>query len=254
MYNYHTHTKRCGHASGKDEDYVLAAIKEGYDGLGFSDHVMLPNIISDSVRGRYEQKNEYLNSIKSLKDKYQNQIEIYVGFECEWDKKFEKYYRSLLDGNEVDYLYLKRYLKKTLEAFKSGLFKIMAHPDIYMSSVPWNKGAKKLAYTICKEAKKYNIALELNCGCFINDKKTNIFNEVRYRYPYPEFWKIAKEIGNTIIVGIDAHAPSALYSEKKKLMDDFIKEYKLKVSDKIDLRKELIHAKRKRKCHDLSNR
>ena len=89
MYNYHTHTKRYGHASGKDEDYVLAAIKEGYDGLGFSDHVMLPNIISDSVRGRYEQKNEYLNSIKSLKDKYQNQIEIYVGFECEWDKKFE---------------------------------------------------------------------------------------------------------------------------------------------------------------------
>ena len=27
--NYHTHTTRCYHASGKDEEYVKAAIKAG---------------------------------------------------------------------------------------------------------------------------------------------------------------------------------------------------------------------------------
>ena len=37
-YNYHCHTKRCGHASGTDEEYVEAAIKAGYKVLGFSDH------------------------------------------------------------------------------------------------------------------------------------------------------------------------------------------------------------------------
>lgn len=256
MYNYHTHTRRCGHASGKDEDYVLAAIKEGYQGLGFSDHVMLPNVISDSVRGRYEQKDEYLQSIRNLQKKYQDQIEIYVGFECEWDRNFEKYYRSLIENKEVDYLifgnhscyfkngehglkifsksvYLKRYLKKTLAAFKSGLFPIMAHPDLFMCSVPWNKSAKKVALTICKEAKKHNIALELNCGCFINDQKANLFGENRFRYPYKEFWKIAKKVGNTIIVGIDAHSPSALNSPKKQLMNDFIKELNLTITPKI---------------------
>lgn len=36
--NYHTHTTRCQHAKGSDEDYVLSAIKAGYDELGFSDH------------------------------------------------------------------------------------------------------------------------------------------------------------------------------------------------------------------------
>ena len=36
--NYHTHTKRCMHACGKDEEYVLAAIANGYEELGFSDH------------------------------------------------------------------------------------------------------------------------------------------------------------------------------------------------------------------------
>ena len=36
--NYHTHTTRCMHATGDDEDYVLSAIKGGYRILGFSDH------------------------------------------------------------------------------------------------------------------------------------------------------------------------------------------------------------------------
>ena len=36
--NYHTHTTRCMHATGSDEEYVLSAIKGGYQILGFSDH------------------------------------------------------------------------------------------------------------------------------------------------------------------------------------------------------------------------
>ena len=40
--NYHTHTARCGHATGTGEDYVLAAIEQGFDELGFSDHVPWP--------------------------------------------------------------------------------------------------------------------------------------------------------------------------------------------------------------------
>mgnify|MGYP004576416305 CR=1 FL=1 len=42
--NYHTHTFRCGHAIGNDEEYVLEAIALGLNTLGFSDHVMLPNV------------------------------------------------------------------------------------------------------------------------------------------------------------------------------------------------------------------
>ena len=53
-YNYHTHTKRCGHAIGNDEDYVINAIKAGYKILGFSDHA--PYIIpKKGERMNYEQ-------------------------------------------------------------------------------------------------------------------------------------------------------------------------------------------------------
>ena len=41
-YNLHSHTFRCGHATGTDEEFVEAAIKAGFKELGFTDHVMLP--------------------------------------------------------------------------------------------------------------------------------------------------------------------------------------------------------------------
>ena len=33
--NYHTHTSRCGHASGRDEQYVLSAAACGFESVGF---------------------------------------------------------------------------------------------------------------------------------------------------------------------------------------------------------------------------
>ncbi len=40
--NYHTHTARCGHAIGTDEEYVQTAIQAGLKTLGFSDHAAYP--------------------------------------------------------------------------------------------------------------------------------------------------------------------------------------------------------------------
>ena len=66
-YCYHTHTTRCGHASGTDEEYVLSAIEKGYKLIGFTDHIFLPNVIQDGMRGRYEELDDYINSINHLK-------------------------------------------------------------------------------------------------------------------------------------------------------------------------------------------
>ena len=36
--NYHTHTPRCRHAQGTEEEYAQAAVNAGMEILGFSDH------------------------------------------------------------------------------------------------------------------------------------------------------------------------------------------------------------------------
>lgn len=258
MYNYHTHTKRCNHAIGEDIEYVNAAIKAGFDGIGFSEHIMLPKVFNSGVRGDYTLKDEYLSSIRTLQKNYQDKIKIYVGFECEYDKQYAKYFKSLLDNKEVDYLifgnhnlyfkngekfykpttskeFLKRYLKKALKGIRSGLFKVMAHPDLFMGNTGWNKDAKRVSTLICKEAKKYNVALEINCGCINWETPSLRYGEVRIRYPYKEFWKIAKKYNNTVVVGIDAHSPSALLSEKIKQAYELADSIGLKITDKLDI-------------------
>ena len=36
--NYHTHTYRCNHASGTEEEYIQCALDGNIEVLGFSDH------------------------------------------------------------------------------------------------------------------------------------------------------------------------------------------------------------------------
>ena len=58
--NWHTHTYRCGHAIGTEEEYVLAAIKAGVKRLGFSDHCPFPGIYQDRARMDYEEFEDVL--------------------------------------------------------------------------------------------------------------------------------------------------------------------------------------------------
>ena len=41
--NYHTHTYRCGHANGNEEEMIQAAINMGIEDLGMCGHVPLPH-------------------------------------------------------------------------------------------------------------------------------------------------------------------------------------------------------------------
>ena len=90
--NYHTHTTRCLHATGSDEEFVLSAIKGGYQELGFSDHTPWKyhtDYVSD-IRMTPEELPEYVESLRSLQKKYKDQISIKIGLECEYFPEYMK--------------------------------------------------------------------------------------------------------------------------------------------------------------------
>lgn len=256
--NYHTHTYRCKHAVGKEDEYVAVALAEGYDALGFTDHVILPGI-QGRVRGDWGTQEEYFSSLRRLQEEYKGQIDIFVGHECEWSSRFASYYKELLDSKKVDYLifgnhtlyfkggkdivlkirshteYVRRYRKFALAALESGLFSYMAHPDFYMSYSPWDGEAERTAIEICKNAKKRDIVLELNCSCLRwKGGERDLFGEHRVKYPYPKFWEIAREVGNTVVIGVDAHDPLDLQKEKRELTLQFAADMGLHVVDHLD--------------------
>lgn len=106
--NFHTHTSRCHHAFGNDEEFVRTAIQNGFEVLGFSDHACW-KYDSDFVahmRMKLDEFDDYKDSVLYLKDRYKKQIEIRFGLEAEY---FPKYMDWLLDfciENEIDYLIL----------------------------------------------------------------------------------------------------------------------------------------------------
>lgn len=262
MINYHGHTKRCQHACGEDEEYVLKALEAGYSGIGFSDHVMLPYVKKENgIRAPFSMKEDYLHSIRNLQKKYANQIDIYLGFECEWDDSFFDYYQFLLQSKQVDYLifgnhflefsngefhnfigseedYLQKYKTYAIKALNSGLFKIMAHPDYFMSKVTsFSTKCKEISYEICQAAKANHVALEINCGA-ANANYKKMYKD-GYHYPYPsyDFFLIAKEIENILVIGLDVHHPNSYVENAKNEIIQFAQSLNLPITDDLLIRK-----------------
>lgn len=236
--NYHTHTKRCGHAVGEDEDYVLEALGAGYHDLGFSDHAMLPNFSEPFVRGDFSLFQGYVDSINALKEKYKERITIYVGLEAEAFPCYYSFYKEMLGNGVLDYLILgnhcamnddhkiytrfsqitspsQLYLYKDLAigALSSGLFSIFAHPDYFMSSIEnFDSDCKKVSREIIQASIAYDIPLEVNVAGIRNGKK-QIGRTSRWIYPTDEFFTMAGKMKAKCIFGMDAHAPNQLYNE-----------------------------------------
>ena len=115
--NYHTHTTRCYHASGKDEEYVKAAIKAGIKELGFSDHTPwhYASSFKATMRMPESQLDDYLESIRYLKEKYKDQISILIGLECEYFERYMPWLEKTIKDKKIDYIILGNHYYETDE-------------------------------------------------------------------------------------------------------------------------------------------
>ncbi len=260
-YCYHTHTYRCSHAIGRDEDYVKSAIKAGINVLGFSDHIFYPTFRQPGSRGDYEELEGYVNSISDLKDKYADKVQIHLGFEAEYYQDLDYYYRELLRTGIIDYLILaqhyryehgrptfyfgfsktpediKEYGRELIRGMETKLFKYVAHPDLFMAhyEAGFDEHAQLVARQICEVAKRLDLPLEINMGAIRFGGMRIIGNEQRYLYPYIPFWEMVKSYDLKVIVGIDAHDPRDFLDSRNQIVIDMVKKLDLKHIDRLDI-------------------
>ena len=225
--NFHTHTTRCKHAEGSDEDYVVKALEAGLTELGFSDHTPWPYHPLDSrnIRMDISQMEDYVHHINALKRQYAGRIKIYLGVEAEYYEGRMDQLKTLIETYHLDYVVLgnhfhlfetqgryyghyadkvnllRDYEEDAMKALESGLFDYFAHPDIFVRSMDkWTKEAAEMSIRILEKAKALNIPVEYNLGGIRNK-----FGELTY--PYPQFWQLASKIQPPVIIGVDAHSP-----------------------------------------------
>lgn len=225
--NLHTHTYRCGHAYGTDEEYVLAAIDAGFHKLGFSEHTPFPYVdYRSGGKMQPEEFPEYCQSVHSLKEKYKDQIEICLGLECEPVPRFTDYLRDL--RKQLDYMILGshgdesrgelhstklttgkelwEYFERTVYGMETGLYLYIAHPDIMLGGYPsFDQTAKEVSIALCREANKRKLPMEFN---LFGIQKGHSENQLGY--PCNAFWEVAAEENITAVVGVDAHRPEML--------------------------------------------
>ena len=105
--NLHTHTARCMHAVGTDEDYVKAGIRAGFDVLGFADHMPWPfaSGFVSPIRMPLSAFEGYMASCRELKDRYADQIELRIGLESEYFPRYHDHMLRLRDAG-VSYFIL----------------------------------------------------------------------------------------------------------------------------------------------------
>lgn len=249
--NYHTHTERCKHAYGSEREYVEEAIKGGLEVLGFSDHTPypFPKNYTSRIRMDMDELDDYVDTVLALKKEYKSDIDIRLGLEAEY---FPRYFDALMDAIDaypVEYLLLGQhypnneigepycgsytedrsvflsYCEQVREGIKTGRFTYLAHPDLI-----WFGGSDELYGThmreICILAKEYDLPLEINLqGIWMNRN-----------YPDERFWKIAGEVGNTCIMGADAHRPGAVVAEEaEKAATELAARCDLRLLERLDL-------------------
>lgn len=261
--NYHTHTYRCGHAlKCLDEEYVIKAIENNYDELGFTEHAMFSDIYNEyGMRPPYSDLEEYIDTINSLKIKYEGKIKIHLGMECEYFKEYYKELKDLLDSKKLDYLifgnhyvahkegsiytpkeiwgkeeFIYAYIERAKEAMESKLFKIFAHPDfLYQFVNIWNDDIKAKFKEVFEIAKKNNVYVEINLGGFRRGIR-EFDGKERYPFPYDPLWEVVKEVGNKVVIGVDSHNPKEFDNQEEyQKAVDFAKKHDIKVEERIDL-------------------
>lgn len=244
--NYHTHTIRCHHAVGSDEEYVLEAIKNGYSVLGFSDHACweYDSKFESQIRMNVNEFQEYKKCVLALKEKYKSQITILLGLEAEYYPKYTDWLLTFCVDEQIDYLilgnhfylsdeygiyfghtdrrYIAKYFETCIEGLKTGMYAYLAHPELIFRNtyLEWSPEIEEGFRQICYVCKQLDIPLEYNVlGWQANQK------EDRIMYPHPKFWEIAGRYGCKAIIGMDAHCPSDLnatyYEEARKTLEQY---------------------------------
>lgn len=249
--NYHTHTMRCQHARGSDREYVEAAIKSGLKILGFSDHCpwVYPDGYVSGCRMACDEIDDYFYSLSRLKKEYADDIKIYIGFESEYIPELMEAQDKLLSQYPVDYMILgehttvkegkgvdpsskkttdeevlRHYVDIVIEGMESGRYAYIAHPDL-LNYVGSDEIFDKHYRRLCEYLKSKNIPVEINClGIGLNR-----------HYTSEKFLKIAQSVGNSAIIGIDAHMPEMISDRGQiKICGRLAEKYSLPLVDYLD--------------------
>ena len=232
--DYHTHTPLCFHADGEPEEYIDAAILAGVSEYGISDHAPALPEPFDDWRMLKKDLPKYLEWISRARAHAGDRLTVRSGLECDWLTGCETWIHELREYHDWDYLigsvhYLQdpsqknwdfdnpawigrwaetnvleaweAYWKAYIAMAESGLFHVLAHPDLIKKFNHFPEGDLHRFYEPAIES----IAAH---GCAIEINTAGWHKPCQEAYPHLNFLSLASDAGVPLIISSDAHKPS----------------------------------------------
>lgn len=228
--DYHLHTRLCGHAEGEIEEYLERAVRMGIQEAGFSDHLPLYFLPPEKTIPCYAMEEKdlpvYVEMIKYCAGR--SQVGVKLGIEADYVPGHEEKLSSLLasypfdyvigsvhfmDGwgfdnpaeteeysrREIDQVY-EQYFTLVQQAALTGLFDVMAHPDLIKKF--GFRPTRDLTPLYEDTARVFNRA-----GVCVEVNAAGLRYPVQEIYPGPGLLKTFFEHGIPVTLGSDAHRP-----------------------------------------------
>jgi histidinol-phosphatase (PHP family) len=231
----HIHSERCGHATGTVDDYVRQAVACGLSGIAITEHLALPEHIDP---GRHLSMpacdlEDYLVEVDFARERYP-ELDIVSGLEADYlPEHVEQIAKDLEDARsradgarlvlgsvhfigewafddphhveewdhrDVDQAW-RDYFALWCDAARTGLFDVMAHPDLVKKFGHWPSFDPIDLY---EEAAR----VASTAGVLIEVSTAGLRKPVGELYPGPALLGAFCEAGVAATVGSDAHEPS----------------------------------------------
>jgi histidinol-phosphatase (PHP family) len=100
-FNLHTHTRYCD-GSGEPEEYVQAALDEGFHTIGFSGHAPVPFENNFAIRND-KKLGEYCKAIRDLQKKYHGRISVLLALELDYIEEISRDFGITREECGLDY-------------------------------------------------------------------------------------------------------------------------------------------------------
>lgn len=239
LYESHSHTPLCMHATGEPEEYAAVAQQRGMKGLIVTCHNPMPDGFSAHVRMAPEQLDEYVDLVARAREAWAGRIDVRLGLEADYFEGYEHWLEEQLASADFHHVlgsvhpqikefkdrywqgsareFQQTYFRLLAKSAETQLFDTLAHPDLVknLTSDEWQTDdiMSDIKQALDRIAKT-GVAMELNTS--------GLNKRVPEMNPFPEMLRAMREREIPVVIGADAHVPERVGDNYIEAIDTLI--------------------------------
>lgn len=240
LYESHSHTPLCKHATGTPSEYAAVAEQRGLKGIIITCHGPLPDNLGLEHRMAPNEYEKYVEMVAAAREEFAGRVDVRLGLESDffpglesWSEKLHarvplhhvlgsvhmqvSFYRArFYTGDALEYQ--RTYFGHLADSAETGLFDTLAHPDLVKNDAPHEWHFARIETDIKKALDRIaatGVAMELNTS--------GLNKALPEMNPGPQMLTLIRERDIPVVIGADAHRPARVgdrYQQALRMLDE----------------------------------